>query len=55
MVQIQFSVSERLLAHRAKVRAQAAARLADRDAWLKRMEALNHGKLKTYPAINERG
>jgi hypothetical protein len=48
-MEICFKVSAKLLAHRAKVRAAAAKRLEDRDAWLKRMEALNHGKLKTYP------
>ena len=44
-----FKVSAKLLARRARVRAAAEARLADRDAWLKRMEALNHGELKTMP------
>ena len=48
-MEICFKVSAKLLAHRARVRAAAEARLADRDAWLKRMEALNHGKLTTIP------
>lgn len=54
-MEISFKVSAKLLAHRAKVRAAAEARLADRSAWLKRMEALNHGKLKNTPRYNERG
>jgi hypothetical protein len=45
-MEICFKVSAKLLAHRAKVRAEAAKRLEDRDAWRKRMEVLNHGKLK---------
>ena len=48
-MEICCKVSAKLLAHRAKVRAAAEERLADRDAWLKRMEVLNHGKLKTMP------
>lgn len=54
-MEICFKASAKLLAHRASVRAAAEARLADRDAWLKRMEALNHGKLKNTPRYNERG
>lgn len=54
-MEICYKVSAKLLAHRAKVRAAAAKRLEDRDAWLERMEALNHGKLKTHPRYNERG
>lgn len=50
-----FKVSAKLLARRARVRAAAEARLADRDAWLKRVEALNHGKLKNNPRYNKRG
>ena len=54
-MEICYKVSAKLLAHRAKVRAAAEKRLKDRDAWLERMEALNHGKLKTQPRYNERG
>jgi len=54
-MEISFRVSSKLLAHRARVRAAAEARLADREAWLKRMEILNHGKLRNIPRYNERG
>ena len=52
-MEICYKVSAKLLAHRAKVRAAAEKRLEDRDAWLKRIEVLNHGKLKSR--YNERG
>lgn len=41
------TVSKKLLARRAKIRAAYENGVADRAAWLKRMEALNHGKLRT--------
>lgn len=44
-MEICCKVSAKLLAHRAKVRAAAEKRLEYRDAWLKRIEVLNHGKL----------